>query len=107
MYNTLSIGSFGWYLEAAYKSEDVIFDPFARQTLWTGETNEGKFVLEPGYVVYTSMSGAIGKFSGDIEYKRTENFNFRADPFLDLNAGMLNFLPPMMRLKHLPADSAL
>ena len=98
VYNTLNIGNFSWYVEGAYKTKEVFFDIFADRTLWTGENVIGKFVLDPGNVIYTSLSYGAGKFGGVVEYKRTENFTFRADPFVTLNRGMINFLPPMQRV---------
>lgn len=98
LYNTLNAGNFSWYIEGAYKTEEVLFDLFANRTLWTGETTIGKYVLEPGYIVYSSLSYAAGRFGALAEYKRTNLFNFRADPFVTLNRGMINFLPPMNRL---------
>lgn len=98
VYNTLSAGRFSWYVEGAYKTEDVIYDIYANQTLWTGQQAIGKFVLEPGYVGYTSLSYAGGGLGVSVQYKRTHNFNFRVDPFSTLNRGMVNFLPPMSRV---------
>lgn len=98
IYNTLSAGRFTWYVEAAYKSEDVIYDINADRTLWTGVNTTGKFVLEPGYLAYTSLSYAGGGLGISGQYKRTTNFNFRTDPFVSLNRGMINYLPPMARL---------
>lgn len=98
IYNTLSAGRFSWYVEAAYKTEEVFFDNFATRTLWTGGQTRGKFVLEPGYVAYTSLSYAGGGLGLSGQYKRTSNFTFRTDPFVSLNRGMINFLPPMSRI---------
>ena len=98
VYNTLSAGRFTWYVEGAYKTEDVIYDIYADRTLWTGVNTTGKFVLEPGYLAFTSLSYAGGGFGISGQYKRTNNFNFRTDPFVGLNRGMINFLPPMSRL---------
>ncbi len=98
VYNTLNIGNFSWYVEGAYKTEEVIFDLFAERTLWTGETNIGKYVLSPGSLIYSSLSYAGSDFGILFDYKRTDKFNFRADPFVTLNRGMINFLPPMNRL---------
>ena len=98
VYNTLIAGRFTWYLETAYKTEDAIYDPFATRTLWTGVETVGKFVLEPGYLAYTSLTYAGGGLGLSGQYKRTRNFSFRADPFADLNRGIINFLPPMSRI---------
>ncbi len=98
LYNTLSYGRFSWYLEGAYKSEEVIFDNFAPRTLWTGVASEGKFVLTDGYVLYTTLSYAGGGLGLSGQYKRTKNFAFNTDPFVAQNRGMINFLPPMARI---------
>lgn len=98
VYNTLSAGRFTWYVEGAYKTEEVIFDNYADHLLWTGVITQGKFVLEPGYLAYTSLSYAGGGLGISGQYKRTSNFSFRTDPFVSLNRGMINFLPPMSRI---------
>lgn len=98
VYNTLSAGRFTWYAEAAYKTEDVIYDNFATRRLWTGIESQGKFVLTDGYVLYTTLSYAGGGLGISGQYKRTRNFNFRTDPFVSLNRGFVNFLPPGSRV---------
>ena len=97
-YNTLTYGRFSWFIEGAYKHDDVINDIYAARTLWTGDTSIGKFVLEPGYVFYTTLSYAGGGLGISAQYKRTHNFAYRADPFVGLNRGFINFLPPMSRV---------
>ncbi|HMQ60296.1 MAG TPA: DUF6029 family protein [Flavilitoribacter sp.] len=96
-FNTLTVGNFSWYLEGAYKTPEVFFDPFAEKLNRNGEITLGKFVREPGTVLYSSMSYAAHGLGLVLEGKRTENFTFRADPFVSLNRGMINFLPPMTR----------
>ncbi len=98
LYNTLNLGNFTWYVEGAYKTQENFFDPLAERTLFNGGTTLGKFVLEPGTVVYSSLSYANEGLGISLEAKRTENFTFRADPFVALNRGLLNFLPPMAKL---------
>lgn len=97
IFNTLSYKGFTWYLEAAYKSPDVFFDPNAVQTEITGAQSQGKYVKEEGTLVYTSVSFAKNKLGLTVEAKRTENFNLRVDPTLQRIFGLLNFLPPMNR----------
>ena len=97
LYNSMNVGAFSWYVEGAYKSPDVFFDPNKEQTFLTGGTAPGRFVKETGNVVYTSLSYASRKIGITLEVKRTENFNFRTDQTLNLNRGIVNFLPPMMR----------
>ena len=98
IYNTLTVGKLGWYAEAAYKTEEVFFDNYAEKHNWDGKISQGKFVRRPGTVFYSSLSYGTKGFGINVEGKRTENFTFRANPFLQLNKGMLNFLPPMTRI---------
>ena len=98
VFNTLNVGKWTWYIEAAYKTSEVIFDPFAEKLNWTGEVSLGKFVNRPGKIVYMSLAYAQKGLGITGEYKRTENFNFRVTPFVSLNQGMINFLPPMTRV---------
>jgi len=98
IYNTLNYGRFSWYVEGAYKTEDAMYNNYATQTLWTGVEQPGKYILESGYVFYTTLTYAGGGLGITGQYKRTHNFNFRADPFATLNHGMINFLPPMSRV---------
>lgn len=98
VYNTLNVGNFSWYLEAAYKTRENFFDPMAERTLFSGQKSRGKFVFKPGNIIYSSMSYAARGLGISLEVKRTENFNFRADPFVSLNRGLINFLPPMAKI---------
>jgi len=96
-YNTLTYKTFTWYLEAAYKSPEAFYDTNADRTEANGTVVNGKFVKEAGSVLYSSVSYAKGKLGITIEGKRTENFNFRSDPNLTLNRGLVNYIPPMNR----------
>lgn len=98
IYNTLSAGPVVWYVEGAYKSKDVYFDPQGRRQLFNGETTLGKFRNNPGSVLYSSLSLGVRGLGLSFEYKRTENFVFRADPFAALNRGLVNYLPPMSKI---------
>ena len=97
LYNTLTVDKFSWYAEAAWKTNDVIFDPFAEKTNRDGSTSLGRLVNPSGSTYYTSVSYAGKGFGVTLEGKRTENFTFRTNPFVSLNQGMINFLPPMAR----------
>ena len=93
VYNTLSAGPFSWYVEGAYKTEDVLFNEFAEKA--TGGL--GKLVNTDGYTAYSSLTFAKNKLGITLEGKRTENFRFRTDPFQIGVQGQINFLPPMAR----------
>lgn len=97
-YNTLSYKSFTWYLEAAYKSPEAFFDSAEPRTETDGTTTFGRFRKDSGSVLYSSVSFAKGKLGVTIEGKRTENFNFRSDPNLSLNRGLVSYIPPMNRV---------
>ena len=96
-YNTLSAGKFSWYVETAFKSKGVMFDPLAEKHNWTGQNSLGKLVNRTGTVLYSTLTYAQRGLGVTVEGKRTENFNYRVDPFVSLNRGALNFLPPMAR----------
>jgi len=98
IYNTLTYKGFTWYVEAAYKSPEVFFNPEALRLRPDAPSTFGKYVRESGSVIYNSFGLAIGKLGLTAELKRTENFDFRSDPTLRLNFGLVNFVPPMNRL---------
>lgn len=98
LYNTLSYKSITWYVEAAYKSPEVFFDPFDTKTSINGSETFGRFRKAAGSVLYSSLSFAKNKLGVTLEAKRTENFNFRIDPNLTLNRGLITFIPPMNRV---------
>ena len=97
LYNTMSYKSLTWYVEGAYKTEEAFFDSAEPRTELTGVQTFGKFRKEAGSILYSSLSFAKGKLGVTIEGKRTENFNFRSDPNLSLNRGLINYIPPMNR----------
>ncbi len=105
LYNTLSVGAVSWYLEAAYKTEDPINDPFGIIRRDSAAIIGDKFIQKPGSVLYSSIGYAKSGLGITLEAKRTENFTFRARPQAQLNQGFVNFLPPMARLNtyRLPA----
>jgi hypothetical protein len=97
-YNTLSVGSFTWYLETAYKTKDVMNDEFLERETVSGDTVVGRFINEPGSVLYTSIGYANNGWGITLEGKRIENFVFRARPQEELFRGLINFLPPTARV---------
>lgn len=105
LYNTLTAGAISWYVEAAYKTEDPINDPFGVITRDSVAIIGDKFIQKPGSVLYSSISYAKSGLGITLEAKRTENFTFRARPQAQLNQGFVNFLPPMARVNtyRLPA----
>lgn len=98
LYNTLTAGPFTWYVEGAYKTKDNILDPFAERLTATGDTVVGRFIQEPGSVIYTSLSYANRGLGITLEGKRTENFDFRTRPQEQGIQGLVHFIPPMTRV---------
>jgi Family of unknown function (DUF6029) len=97
LYNTLTAGKWTWYLEAAYKTPEVMFDPTAQKFNRNGTLSEGKLINRSGSIVYSNLSFVTEGFGITFEGKRTEGFTFRTTPLASLNRGTLNFLPPMSR----------
>jgi len=85
-YNRLSIGSFSWYVEGAYKPQDVQFNPLT--SLLIGDA---------GTVFYSTMSYSQKGFALSIEGKRTEAFDFRTRPQEILNRGQIHFITSIAR----------
>ncbi|MDQ3143148.1 MAG: DUF6029 family protein [Bacteroidota bacterium] len=98
IFNTLNIKNIGWYVEAAFKPNDLYYDPYAVRALPKGQTTIGKIVKENGSVLYSSLSYAAHGLGITVEGKRTIGFDFRAEPLLSLNKGLINFIPPMAKI---------
>jgi hypothetical protein len=97
LYNTLTAGKWTWYIEAAYKTPEVMFDPNAAKFNRNGTLSEGKLINRSGSIIYSNLGFATEGFGITFEGKRTEGFTFRTTPLASLNRGTLNFLPPMSR----------
>lgn len=97
-YNTLGYKNFNWYLETAFKTEDIFFNPMAELQVISGPPVDGKLESKPGSVLYSSLSFAKGKLGLSLEGKRTENFVLRMDPSARLLRGLVGYIPPMTRV---------
>ena len=88
-YNTLAIGSFSWYFEAAGKTKEAIANDISYDSL----------VNRSGYVIYSTLNFGVSRFGTTLQFKRTENFPFRVSPFPGPAAfeGVINFIPPVNR----------
>ncbi len=94
LYNTLTAGNITWYVEGAVKSNDVINDPYAKNTVF----EEGELNNRKGYTAYSSISYANKGFGITLEGKRTQDFSFRVSPEQQSGVqGAINFLPPMAK----------
>ncbi len=96
-YNTLSVGKWTWYAEAAYKSPEAMFDANAIKINKNGTLTEGKFINEKGSIIYSNLGYVTEGLGITLETKWTKGFNFRTTPFAALNRGTINFLPPLSR----------
>ncbi|MEY3368056.1 MAG: hypothetical protein RI973_1211 [Bacteroidota bacterium] len=108
VYNTLTAGAFSWYVEGAWKSKDVMFNPFEERVTISGDTVLGRYINKYGSVIFTSLSYAKGGLGITLEGKRTENFDFRTRPQEEGFRGLLHYIPPMARVNtyRLPARYA-
>jgi len=98
IYSTINYNVFSLYFEGSYKSPDVYIDPNADKKEFTGDITKGKLVKNPGTIFYSSLGYAQNKLGITLEYKRTENFDFRTNQTLLLNHGLINFIPPLNKL---------
>ena len=97
VYNTMNYKKFAWYVEAAYKSADLFFDPLATKKEADGSESLGKYHSKTGNILYTSLSYATKGLGITLEAKRTENFNFRMDPTQGQLKSLINYIPPLNR----------
>ncbi len=86
VYNTLNVGTFSLYTEAAYKTHEAI--------LLDGRLQDLK-----GTVLYGTMSYAQKGYAVTLNAKRTQNFEMRTSPNEVLLAGLLNWQPVIARLR--------
>ncbi|MFZ1380341.1 MAG: DUF6029 family protein [Saprospiraceae bacterium] len=98
IFNNLSWRDISWYAEYALKPTDIFYDPNAIRSLPKGQSSLGKLVKGQGSVAYTSISYAAHNLGLTLEAKRTEGMDFRAEPLLSLNKGLINFIPPMAKI---------
>jgi hypothetical protein len=86
-YNALTVGSFNWYIEGAYKSQEAINDA------------NGTLINKAGNVEYTTLGYARKGLAINYSGKRTEDFVMRTSPNEILTDGMLNWQPVVARLR--------
>lgn len=100
LYNTISIGDFSWYVEGAYKTEDVLRRGLYRESAATPGvliTDAPLFKAKNGYLFYSSLTYSTPGFGMLAQAKYTKNFDFRVSPNELLNNGVINFLPSLTR----------
>ncbi len=86
LYNKLNWGKFGWYLEGAFKTEDVVRDL------------SGKLINpKQGWVVFQNLSYSRKGLGILFQTKYTKNFDFRVGPNETNNAGLIHFLPALTK----------
>lgn len=92
LYNTLTVGSFSWYVEGAFKTSEAIKKDQIRDAKDT-------LINAAGNCVFTTMNYSKKGFGITFQFKRTENFYLHTspNPTEALFDGLLNFLPPVSR----------
>jgi hypothetical protein len=86
LYNTLNVGSFTWYVEGAYKTEEAVATDFGLRKL-------------SGNVVYSTLGFAMNKLGINATFKRTENFMMRTSPNELLIRGLYNWQPIVAQIR--------
>ena len=86
IYNTLNIGTFSLYTEAAYKTHEAIL-------------RDGRLQDLKGTVLYSTLSYAQKGYAITLNAKRTQNFEMRTSPNEVLLAGLLNWQPIVARIR--------
>lgn len=85
-YNTLTVGSFSWFIEGSYKTdESIVKDNYLQD--------------KEGSVLFTTLGYATKGIAVNLTGKRTENYVMRTSPNEILNRGMLNWQPIVARLR--------
>ncbi|OWY24370.1 hypothetical protein C7N43_23790 [Sphingobacteriales bacterium UPWRP_1] len=87
VYNTLLVKNISWYVEGAFKTEDVVRD-------LTGKL----FNPNRGYVLYSTATYSKKGFGLVLQGKYTSKFDFRIAPSEIQNAGLVHYLPSLTRL---------
>lgn len=87
VYNTLQYKNFSWYVEGAFKTQDVVRN-------LSGQL----FNPQQGYVGYTTLSYSQKGLGVVVQGKYTHNFDFRIAPSEIINAGLIHFLPSLTRI---------
>lgn len=85
VYNTLNAGNFSWYVEFAGKTPEAIRDL------------DDQLKDKMGTVLLSSLNYSLKGFGASLQFRRTENFQFRTSPNERLLQGMISFMPPISR----------
>jgi len=89
VYNTLTVGGFSWFIEAAFKSREAV------------RGYNDILYNRPGSVVFTTLNYSQQGLGITLLFKRTDYFSMRLSPN-DYNSqgifqGLMNFLPPVSK----------
>ncbi|MEX0813252.1 MAG: DUF6029 family protein [Chitinophagales bacterium] len=85
IYNTLNVGNFAWYVEYAGKTSEAIRDL------------DDQLKNRMGHVFMSSLNYSLKGFGASLQFRRTEDFQFRTSPNERLLEGMVSFMPPISR----------
>ncbi|MEZ5045712.1 MAG: DUF6029 family protein [Chitinophagaceae bacterium] len=87
IYNTLNVGNFSWYGEAAFKSNEAIADA------------AGNLQGVNGNTIYTTLGYAFNKVGLNAAFRSTTNFQMRTSPNENLLRGILNWQPIIAQIR--------
>lgn len=85
VYNTLNVGNFSWYIEYAGKTSEATRDL------------DDQLKDRIGHVLLSSINYSLKGFGASLQFRRTENFQFRTSPNERLLRGRVSFMPPINR----------
>lgn len=89
-YNTMNVGDFSWFVEAAYKTKEAVRNDFFSD----------RFYNRDGNVVFTTLNYARKGIAINLTGKRTENFIMRSYPPVDISyRAILNWQPIVARIR--------
>ena len=84
--------------------QNLQWGPWSLNTEWALKSQEAVLdrngILEnsPGSVLYTDLGYSKDGFGINVQYKRTDHFDFRVSPLEILNEGLINYVPPGARM---------
>lgn len=85
IYNTLNVGNFSLYVEFAGKTSEAVRDL------------DDQLRDKMGTVLLSQLNYSVKGFGASLQFRRTDDFQFRTSPNERLLEGMVSFMPPVGR----------
>ena len=104
IYNTLNYKGFNWYVETAFKSNDVFFNPRAEKREFGGGTLPLANSVQIGFCALHQPELRPASWALHSKQKGLQNFNFRIDPNLRLLRDWIGYIPRKEPTKRLSTN---